>query len=155
MAFPREITSLCKAELTLGLRPRKLISDYSKPYQWWRYHTTPSAEAVVASDWIQDFWGDAFDDYSERVDPNIMGLELFDLSLLDWLRHRLILGPPRPRSHRELAEMNEDYLTMSEFHSHYKQWMKTWPDPDDHSWCSGPYRTTLPDWVISDYNKKP
>ena len=71
---------------TLGLLPCKLISEFSKPYQWWREYPTPSAEAVFACEWIQDFWGDAFDDYSERVDPHIMGLELFDLSLLDWLR---------------------------------------------------------------------
>jgi len=142
---------MSKPKRTLGLLPCKLISDYSKPYQWWRYHSTPSAEVLFASEWIQDFWGDAFDDYSERVDPHIMGLELFDLSLLDWLRKRLILGPPRPRSDRELAEMDEDYLTPEEFETHYVPWMKTWPDPDDHSWCSGPHRTTLPDWVKRDY----
>ena len=121
---------------TLGLRPCKLISEFSKPYQWWREYRTPSVEAVLASDWIQDFWDDAI-----------------RLSLLDWLRQRLILGPPRPRSHRELAEMDEDYLTLEEFERHYVPWMKTWPEPNDHRWCSGPYRTTLPDWVIKEYNK--
>ena len=101
---------------TLGLRPCKLISEFSKPYQWWREYPTPSAEAVFASDWIQDFWGDAI-----------------RLSLLDWLRQRLILGPPRPRSHRELAEMDEDYLTLEEFERHYVPWMKTWPESNDQT----------------------
>ena len=119
---------------TLGLLPCKLISEFSKPYQWWREYPTPSAEAVFASDWIQDFWDDAI-----------------RLSLLDWLRKRLILGPPRPRSDRELAEMDEDYLTLEEFKRHYVTWMKTWPDPHDHSWCSGPHRTTLPEWVKREY----
>ena len=136
---------------TLGLRPCKLISEFSKPYQWWREYPTPSAEAVFASDWIQDFWGDAFEHWNQRNDV-VRGVNLFDLSLLDWLRQRLILGPPRPRSHRELAEMDEDYLTLEEFERHYVPWMKTWPESNDHRWCSGPYRTTLPDWVIKEYN---
>ena len=116
---------MSKPKRTLGLLPCKLISDYSKPYQWWREQSTPSAEALIASHWMQDFWGDALEDYCDS--DSEIELELFDLSLLDWLSHRLILGPPRPRSHRELAEMDEDYLTESEFQTHYVPWAKTWP----------------------------
>ena len=140
---------MSKPKRTLGLLPCKLISDYSKPYQWWREQSTPSAEALIASHWMQDFWGDALEDYCDS--DSEIELELFDLSLLDWLSHRLILGPPRPRSHRELAEMDEDYLTESEFQTHYVPWAKTWPKSDDLRWCTGPHRTTLPEWVISEY----
>ena len=128
---------------TLGLFPCKLISEYSKPYQWWRKQSTPSAEAIFASRWIQDFWHDAGRYYHHE--PRI------GLSLLNWLRQRLILGPPRPRGHWELADMDEDYLTQPEFHTHYVPWMKTWPPLHDLRWCIGPHHTTLPHWVIHEY----
>ena len=126
---------MTKPVKTLGLLPCRLIRDFSKPYQWWREYSTPSAEAIDESEWMNDFW-------------STTGKEE---SLLEWLRQRLILGPPRPRGHWELAEMDEDYLTESEFRTHYVPWMKTWPKLDDLSWCTGPHRTTLPEWVISEY----
>ena len=131
---------MTKPVKTLGLRPLWLIREFSKPAQIWRTTCTPSAEALYDSDWIQDYWE------GENCDTDE------DDSLLEWLTERLILGPPRARSERELAEMDEDYLTSEEYQAHYVPWMKTWPDPEDLSWCTGPYRTTLPDWVISEYN---
>ena len=128
--------TMSKPVKTLGLRPLWLISAYSKPVQRWRTESTPSAQALNDSPWMWDFWG------TKDEDDN----------LLDWLSHRLILGPPRYRTGRELAEMDESYLAGEEFLRHYVPWMKTWPHPDDHSWCTGPYRTTLPEWVTTGNN---
>ena len=120
---------------TLGLRPLWLISAYSKPVQRWRTESTPSAQALNDSRWMWDYWGDG------DADEN----------LVEWLEQRLILGPPRYRTGRELAEMDEDYLSREEFLRHYVPWMKTWPHPDDHSWCKV---RTVPDWVIEEYIQK-
>tara|TARA_A100001015_G_C14867005_1_gene662770 strand:+ start:328 stop:747 length:420 start_codon:yes stop_codon:yes gene_type:complete len=74
-----------------------------------------------------------------------------DASWVEWCKDKMIIGPPRHRSSREEAELDEDYLTMEDIIRHCRPWSKTWPDPDDHSWCTGPYRTTLPDWVKKEY----
>lgn len=124
---------MTKPVKTLGLRPLWLIREFSKPAQIWRTESTPSAQALNDSPWMWDFWGTEDD------------------NLLDWLSHRLILGPPRYRTGRELAEMDESYLTGDEFLAHYVPWMKTWPHPDDHSWFTGPHHTTLPEWVTTEY----
>ena len=137
---------MTKPVKTLGLRPLWLIREFSKPAQIWRTTCTPSTQAMRDSKWMNDFWWSAPCRRSPFPGPHE------EDSLLEWLSDRLILGPPRARSERELAEMDEDYLTSEEFQTHYVPWMKTWPHPDDHSWCTGPYRTTLPDWVISEYN---
>ena len=84
---------MTKPVKTLGLRPLWLIREFSKPAQIWRTESTPSAQALNDSPWMWDFWGTEDD------------------NLLDWLSHRLILGPPRYRTGRELAEMDESYLT--------------------------------------------
>lgn len=131
------MSAMSKPKRTLGLLPCKLISDYSKPAQVWRTESTPSAQALNDSRWMWDYWGDG------DADEN----------LVEWLEHRLILGPPRYRTGRELAEMDEHYLTGEEFLSHYVPRMKTWSHPHDHRWCTGPHHTgAVPEWVISEYN---
>ena len=70
---------------------------------------------------------------------------------ITWCRFRLIIGPPRGRSERELCELDEDYLTMEEFRRHFVPWIETWPEADDHRWCTGPYRTELPYWAVKEY----
>ena len=136
--------TMCKPVKTLGLRPLWLIREYSKPAQLWRTTCTPSAQALHDSKWIMDFWGDVFLDECNTHEED---------SLLEWLSQRFILGPPRARTERELDQMDTDYLTSDEYHTHYLSWVKTWPRYDDHSWCTGPYRTTLPEWVEREYTQ--
>ena len=134
--FRTRITSMTNNNRNLGLLPSRLISDYSKPVQIWRKMSTPSAQALQHDRWIMDFW--------ETADE--------EESLLEWLSDRLILGPPRPRSLQELSLMYEDYLLPHEFHRHFIPWMKTWPHSENHSWCTGPYHTTLPHWVYNHWH---
>jgi hypothetical protein len=120
---------------TLGLRPLWLISSYSKPVQRWRTESTPSAEALNNSRWMWDYWG------ARGAEGN----------LVEWLEHRLILGPPRPRGRREICDYDEDYMTPDEFRCHYVPWAKTWPEPDDHSWCKV---RSVPDWAKEEFIQK-
>lgn len=70
---------------------------------------------------------------------------------VEWCNDKMIIGPPRSRSYREEAELDEDYLNWNDIIRHCRPWSKTWPAPDDRSWCTGPHKTTLPDWVKTDY----
>ena len=70
---------------------------------------------------------------------------------VEWCNDKMIIAPPRSRSAREEAELDEDYLNWNDIIRHCRPWSKTWPHPDDRSWCSGPHKTTLPDWVKTDY----
>ena len=70
---------------------------------------------------------------------------------VDWCKDKMIIGPPRSRSSREEAELDEDYLNWDDIIRHCRPWSKTWPAPDDRSWCTGPHKTTLPDWVKTEY----
>ncbi len=72
-------------------------------------------------------------------------------SWVDWCKYKMIIGPPRHRSYREEAELDEDYLSTEDIIRHCRPWSRTWPSPDDRSWCTGPHRTTLPDWVIAEF----
>jgi len=74
-----------------------------------------------------------------------------DTTWVEWCTDKMIIGPPRHRSSREEAELDEDYLTREDIRRHRQPWAWTWPHPDDHSWCTGPHKTTLPDWVKYDY----
>ena len=94
---------------TLGLRAICLISEFSKPYKWWKEHPTPSAQAMFESDLIQNFWGDAFEvtipyeydyedwedfkdlDYLQAYEPMCGVSDMFSLSLYEWLKDQLIL----------------------------------------------------------------
>ena len=130
---------MTKPVKTLGLRPLWLIRKYSQPCTRVDWRKGSSINAILTRDqWWEDYifsWGNLHNDESWH----------------DWCVDKLIIGPPGYRSGRELAELDEDYLDGRGFIRHYVTWMKTWPDPDDHSWCTGPYRTTLPDWVIAEY----
>ena len=99
-----------------------------KQDHWWNdYRTRPCARAATTTTWT---W-------------------------IDWCKDKMIIGPPRSRSYREEAELDEDYLTMEDIFRHCRPWSKTWPHSDDHSWCTGPHHTTLPEWVIAEYNDTP
>jgi hypothetical protein len=79
--------------------------------------------------------------------------DLEEETWIEWCQYRLIIGPPRPRGHREICGYNEDYILNDEeeFNRHYYPWMKTWPEPGDHSWCTARGDTGVPDWANLDY----
>ena len=139
MIFPSEIQTI--------------INQYAKP-----------ASAMLREDWRegssiigilkQDHW---WIDYNTR--PCARAATTIRTTTtwtwIDWCKDKMIIGPPRSLSYREEAELDEDYLSWDDIFRHCRPWCKTWPDSDDHSWCTGPHRTTLPEWVITEYNAAP
>ena len=67
---------------------------------------------------------------------------------VEWCEDKMIIGPPRSRSAREEAELDEDYLTWDDIIRHCRPWSKTWPHPDDHSWCKV---RKVPEWAIREF----
>ena len=130
MIFPSEIQTI--------------INQYAKP-----------ASAMLRENWRegssiigilkQDNWWIDYRRWSRRWD----GTRTW--TWVDWCKDKMIIGPPRSRSYREEAELDEDYLTWDDIIRHCRPWSKTWPAPDDRSWCTGPHKTTLPDWVKTYY----
>ncbi len=123
MIFPTEIQTI--------------INDYAKP-----------ASAMLREDWRegssiikilkQDRW---FVDFKWYKD-------IYEDSWVEWCKDKMIIGPPRHRSSREEAELDEDYLTMDDIIRHCRPWSKTWPHPDDHSWCKV---RAVPDWAVKEF----
>jgi hypothetical protein len=73
-----------------------------------------------------------------------------DETWIEWCQYRMIIGPPRPRGRREICGYDEDYILNDEeeYNRHYVPWMKTWPEPGDHSWCKV---RGIPDWAIEEF----
>ncbi|MBM72572.1 MAG: hypothetical protein CL847_07295 [Crocinitomicaceae bacterium] len=123
MIFPTEVQTI--------------INDYAKP-----------ASAMLREDWRegssiikilkQDRW---FVDFKWYKD-------IYEDSWVEWCKDKMIIGPPRHRSSREEAELDEDYLTMDDIIRHCRPWSKTWPHPDDHSWCKV---RAVPDWAVKEF----
>ena len=135
MEFPCEIQTIinhyakpASAMLREDWREGSSIIKILKQDRWWiDYRTRPCARAATTirttSTWT---W-------------------------VEWCNDKMIIGPPRSRSYSEEAELDEDYLNWNDIIRHCRPWSKTWPAPDDRSWCTGPHKTTLPDWVKTDY----
>lgn len=69
-------------------------------------------------------------------------------SWVDWCKDKMIIGPPRQRSRREEAELDEDYLSHEDIIRHCRPWSRTWPHPDDHSWCKV---REVPKWAKNEF----
>ena len=127
MIFPSEIQTI--------------INQYAKP-----------ASAMLREDWREgssiigilkeDRWWIDYRRWSRRWD----GTRTW--TWIDWCKDKMIIGPPRSRSYREEAELDEDYLSWDDINRHCIPWSKTWPHPDDHSWCKV---RAVPDWAIRDF----
>ena len=117
-----------------------IINEYAKP-----------ASAMLREDWREGssiikylkedrWWSDYMFEY-EGLYPN-------EESWIEWCKDKMIIGPPRRRSSREEAELDEDYLTWEDIIRHCRPWSKTWPASDDHSWCKV---RGVPDWAVEEY----
>ena len=92
------------------------------------------------------WWSDYMFDYENIYRRAWLALE--EESWIEWCKDKMIIGPPRHRSSREEAELDEDYLTMEDIIRHCRPWSKTWPHPDDHSWCQV---RKVTDWAIREF----
>ena len=128
---------------SIGLLPARLIRDFSKPVTRSNWREGSILNATITHDrWWEDYiysWGNLHNDESWH----------------DWCVDKLIIGPPRYRSGREMAELDDAYLTGEEFLTHCLPWIKTWAEREDYSWCTGPHHTTLPKWVTAEYIAAP
>ena len=133
-------------ELPLDLQ--SIISQYAKPASAtlrpdWRKGSS-IIDKLKSNQWFRDF-------ITARNEP--IGNYYAEETWVVWCRDKMIIGPPRFL--REEAELDEDYLDMDDIIRHCRPWFKTWPASDDHSWCTGPHHTTLPDWVIAEFTASP
>ena len=69
-------------------------------------------------------------------------------SWVEWCKYKMIIGPPRYRRDHELCGLDEDYMNEEDVERHYIPWIKTWPAPNDHSWCKV---REVPEWAIEEY----
>ncbi len=129
MKFPSEIEAIinqyakpASAMLRENWREGSSIIGILKRDGWWRDFNTARNEPIG-------------DYYAEET-------------WISWCRDKMIIGPPRHRSAREEAELDEDYLSWDDIIRHCRPWSKTWPHPDDHSWCKV---RKVPDWAIRDF----
>ena len=72
---------------------------------------------------------------------------------VDWCCEKMIIGPPRYRSEREIAiaGMDEDYLSDEELQRHLIPWMHTWPRYDDYVECCRKRAEGIPEWAKREY----
>ena len=120
-----------------------IINDYAKPASAMLRENWREGSSIIEFLEEDPWWSDYINQCLYQDDE--------DTTWSEWCEDKMIIGPPRHRSPREEAELDEDYLTMEDIIRHCRPWSKTWPAPDDRSWCTGPYRTTLPDWAIEEY----
>ena len=133
MQFPNEI--------------QRIINQYAKP-----------ASAMLRADWRQgssiinilkeDLW---WKDYVYERDVMKVFSENMNDTWCEWCLDKIMIGPPRWRSPSELTNYNHRYMSEHDFQRHHIPWTYTWPAPDDLSWCTGPHKTTLSDWVIVEF----
>ena len=121
----------------LGIGPVALIREYSKPVQSWRNEFAPSAQAIHRSDW----WEDYVRGYGRESD---------DQAWSNWCYKKMIIGPPRYRTDREIAitGLDDEYLSDDDIERHYLQWVDTWPPRGDIRWCSV---RGIPEWAIKEF----
>ena len=86
----------------------------------------------------REILADLFDDFTFTLNS----------TWVEWCKDKMIIGPPRHRSSREEAELDEDYLSDEDITRHCRPWSRTWPHPDDLSWCKV---RAVPSWAIVEY----
>ena len=147
----KKTTSILRYTMQFPDEIQTIINDYAKP-----------ASAMLREDWRegssiikilkQDRW---WIDYRAAV---VSGYRLATTirttatwTWTDWCKDKMIIGPPRPLTYHEEAELDEEYLSWDDIFRHCRPWSKTWPHPDDHSWCKV---RAVPDWAKEDFKKK-
>ena len=128
MEFPAEIERLIVEQTWAWREP--LRSD-------WR-SGSPILHILHDDIW----WMDYIYDYA-------MGLgTTSETTWTDWCQNKLIIGPPRMRSDRELTGFDEDYMNEEDIERHYIPWIHTWPASDDYSWCKV---REVPEWAKEEF----
>ena len=128
MEFPVEITLI--------------VSQYA----WaWRAPLRPNwregssiIKHLIANRWWMDY----------VYDRSIVFDEDMSDTWVEWCRYKLLIGPPRMRSERELCGFDEEYMTREDVDRHFLPWVMTWPEPGDHSWCKV---RGVPEWAKEEY----
>ena len=141
--------------MELPLELQSIINQYVKP-----------ASAVLRTDWRegssiikilkQDRWWFDYRRECGRREIDSFGVmggpwKGFTFTLkstwVEWCKDKMIIGPPHPRL-AFAAFLDEDYLTMEDIIRHCRPWSKTWPHPDDRSWCKV---RGIPDWAEEEF----
>ena len=142
MQFPYEIQTIinqyakpASAMLRENWREGSSIIGILKQDRWWLDYRRECGRVVVYTMVIE---GRPWKDFTFTLNG----------TWVEWCKDKMIIGPPRHRSSREEAELDEDYLTMEDIIRHCRPWSKTWPHPDDRSWCKV---RAVPDWAIKEY----
>ena len=134
MDFPADIEHLIvaytwawRSPLRSNWREGSKIIKHLKENQWWKdYVYDHSKHKIVFGENISDTW-------------------------YEWCQDKLIIGPPRYRSDRELTGFDEEYMSDYDLERHYIPWVHTWPKQGDQSWCKV---HGVPDWAKQEYISK-
>ena len=142
MQFPYEIQTIinqyakpASAMLRENWREGSSIIGILKQDRWWFDYRRECGRVVVYTMVIE---GRPWKDFTFTLNS----------TWVEWCKDKMIIGPPRSRSSREEAELDEDYLTMEDIIRHCRPWSKTWPHPDDRSWCKV---RGIPDWAEEEF----
>jgi hypothetical protein len=121
-------------------------------YTWaWRAPTHPNwreGSSIIAILQNDPWWQDYIYDIGMKYDEHWTGSSDWDNTWIDWCKDKMIIGPPRRRSDRELTGLDEDYMSEDDVARHYIPWAMTWTERGDHSWCKV---RDVPDWAKEEY----
>ena len=141
----KKTTSILRYTMQFPDEIQTIINDYAKP-----------ASAMLREDWREgsgiinilkkDRWW-----WDYRMEIRSLRLGTMNWTWAEWCKDKMIIGPPRHRTRREEAELDEDYLYWDDIIRHWRPWSKTWPHPNDHSWCKV---RGVPDWAKEEFKKK-
>jgi len=142
MQFPIEIEAQikefaqpCAATLRDDWREGSSIIKILKQHHWWFDYRRECGRREFAPFGVM---GGPWKDFTFTLNR----------TWVEWCEDKMIIGPPRYRSGREMAELDDEYLTGEEFLTHCLPWIKTWAEREDYSWC---IVRGVPDWAKEEF----
>ena len=131
MQLPRELEELVKE----FAQPRAATLRSN-----WREGSDLNKQVII-DHWWWDYLVDQMD-----MDDLLVGSKE---SWISWCKYRMIIGPPRPHTIREMRDFDDEYLILSgDFDRHVIPWRRTWPESRDCLRCKYP---GVPDWAKKKY----
>ena len=85
-----------------------IINDYAKPASAMLRENWREGSSIINILEQDQWWVDYMWSQRQRVEH-----QMDKDSWVEWCKYKMIIGPPRSRSAREEAELDEDYLTRS------------------------------------------